>query len=137
MARIRSTNTKPELIVRQLLHRMGYRFRIHHRDLPGSPDIVFTKRKRAIFVHGCFWHQHDGCKAAHIPETGKDYWTAKFDRNKARDLRKETDIRALGWTPIIVWECETRNPNVLGERLQQLLGPPRLEGRHCARLTLD
>lgn len=108
MARIRGTHTVPEVTVRRLIHRLGYRFRLHRRDLPGSPDIVFPARKKAIFVHGCFWHGH-GCKWGKLPKTKLDYWAPKITANRHRDSRKAKELRKCGWTSLTVWQCELRS----------------------------
>ncbi len=125
MALIRSKDTRPELIVRRFLHRLGYRYRLHRRDLPGVPDLVFSARKAVLFVHGCFWHAHDDCKVAHRPESRSTYWAEKFERNKARDRRNEEALRLLGWNILTVWECETKDLYTLECRLTAGLGPPR------------
>ena len=106
MSRIRSTNTSPEVALRRELHAMGFRFRLHCKDLPGKPDIVLPRYRTAIFVHGCFWHRHDGCKVATTPKSNAGFWQEKFDRNVARDARSEELLKAQGWTVIVVWECE-------------------------------
>ena len=124
MSRVRGRDTKPEMIVRRALHAMGYRFRLHRRDLPGSPDLVLPSRSVALFVHGCFWHRHSGCRLASTPKTRTDFWLAKFQRNVARDAANEARLRELGWRVIVVWECETRSPISLEERLRKELGPP-------------
>lgn len=120
MSRVRQKNTKPEIVVRQLLHAKGYRFRLHYRELPGTPDIVFPGRRKAIFVHGCFWHRHEGCKKASTPKTRRDFWQAKFAANQARDARKIAELHNLGWTTMIVWECEIRDGD-LADRLREFL----------------
>jgi DNA mismatch endonuclease (patch repair protein) len=106
MARIHGVNTSPELAVRRFLHERGFRFRLHRRNLPGRPDIVLPKLHMAIFVHGCFWHRHPGCKKASTPSTRKAFWKAKFDANVERDKRKAAELRDRGWTTITIWECE-------------------------------
>ena len=106
MARIRSKNTKPEHIVRSLLHRMGYRFRLYRNDLPGRPDIVMPKYKTVVFVHGCFWHQHKGCRDGVVPKTKRRYWKPKLTRNVLRDKEHVRALRALGWRVVSIWECE-------------------------------
>lgn len=121
MARIGSKDTKPELLVRKLLHGMGYRYRLHRRDLPGTPDICFPGRRKVVFVHGCFWHRHDGCKRATTPSTRKSYWEQKFDRNVVRDRRNLADLAHLGWKTLVVWECETADLPTLAERLKKFL----------------
>jgi len=108
MGRIRSSNTKPERLVRSLVHGLGLRFRNEARDLPGNPDLVNRSAKWAIFVHGCFWHQHDGCQLASSPRTNTSYWTAKLARNKERDSGSLVALRAMGYRVLVVWECETR-----------------------------
>lgn len=109
MAGIRGKNTTPELIVRRLLFALGYRFRLHRRELPGAPDIVMVGRKVAVFVHGCFWHMHQGCRFARMPTTRSDFWRAKLEANVERDQRSVDRLRASGWRVLCVWECSTRN----------------------------
>lgn len=121
MAKVGPRNTKPEMVVRRLLHRMGKRFRIHRRDLPGTPDIVLPGATQAIFVHGCFWHRHPGCPKASTPKTRQAFWLEKFDRNVERDRRKEHELRSAGWDVLTVWECETRNAIALETRLREWL----------------
>ncbi len=121
MSRIRGANTKPEIGVRSLLHRLGYRFRIHRRDLPGTPDIVLPGRGIAIFVHGCFWHGH-ACKRTKMPKSRVEYWVEKIEGNRRRDSRKRRKLRTLGWKVVIVWECELKRPERLAEKLRKELG---------------
>ncbi|KTE36430.1 hypothetical protein ATE62_14640 [Sphingopyxis sp. HIX] len=121
MARFRSQDTKPEIAVRRLLHRLGYRFRIHVGRLPGKPDIALPKYRTAIFVHGCFWHRHAGCKVATVPKTRQDFWQAKFEGNIQRDRRNASELEAMGWQVIIVWECETRDIDRVAEALESAL----------------
>lgn len=123
MAAIRGTDTKPELLVRSIAHRLGYRFRLHRRDLPGRPDLVFPGRGKVVFVHGCFWHQHPGCRYATRPATRAEFWAAKLDGNRERDTRVLQDLERLGWGVLVVWECETREPEAVGARLAAFLGP--------------
>lgn len=123
MRRVRKVNTKPEVVVRCLAHRMGYRFRLHRRDLPGTPDVVFPRRRRVIQVHGCFWHQHQGCRLASMPRSRLDYWGPKLARNVERDAEALDALRAAGWEPLVVWECETKDEDALHERLSRFLGP--------------
>ena len=105
MAAIRSKDTKPEKWVRSALHKQGFRFRLHNKKLPGSPDLVLRKYHAVIFINGCFWHQHEGCKAAHLPKTRRDFWEKKFARNVARDQKVLYQLKVLGWRAAIVWEC--------------------------------
>lgn len=121
MSRIRSADTKPEIAVRSLLHRMGYRFRLHRRDLPGTPDIVLPGRAAAIFVHGCFWHGH-ACKRSKMPKSRQDYWVEKIEGNRRRDARKRRALKALGWRVVVVWECELKSPARLAGKLNRALG---------------
>lgn len=109
MAAIRGKNTRPEIAVRKLLHRMGLRFRLHRKDLPGHPDIVLPRHRLAIFVHGCFWHRHEGCSRANAPKSRSDYWQAKFARNAARDERQQNLLRQGGWKVLTVWECKAKD----------------------------
>ena len=111
MSRIRHRDTKPEMLVRRLLHAMGFRYRLHDKRLPGSPDIVFASRKKAIFVHGCFWHRHPdaGCALARMPKSRLDFWRPKLEGNRTRDVRHQSELDALGWRYLIVWECELRD----------------------------
>ena len=109
MSAIKSKNTKPEITVRKLLHSMGYRFRLHKKDLPGSPDIVLPKYKTVIFVHGCFWHRHENCKYASTPKTRQEFWEAKFRENINRDKLNQENLSSKGWKIIIVWECEIKD----------------------------
>lgn len=122
MARIGPRDTKPELIVRRLLHVAGYRYRLHAANLPGRPDIVFPGRRAVIFVHGCFWHRHDGCRLATTPGTRVDFWTAKFEANRKRDQRATEQLNAAGWSALIIWQCETSRLDLLLSKLQQFLG---------------
>jgi DNA mismatch endonuclease (patch repair protein) len=121
MSKVRGKDTQPELIVRRKLHELGGRFRLHRRDLPGSPDIVMPSRNVALFVHGCFWHRHENCKMASMPKTRQDFWREKFDANMARDQRNMTDLERLGWRVEVIWECETRKREALSGRLKHLL----------------
>jgi DNA mismatch endonuclease, patch repair protein len=105
MSRIRGRNTRPELVLRKLLHSAGFRYRLHDAGLPGQPDLVLRKYKAVIFVHGCFWHRHAGCRVANMPKSNVAFWTAKFERNVARDATVESALRADGWRVLVVWEC--------------------------------
>ena len=121
MSRIRSKNTSPEKGVRSLLHRLGYRFRLHRKDLPGKPDIVLPKYKIVIDVRGCFWHRHPGCNRATIPKTNTDYWARKFENNVKRDRENKKKLKSLGWKIIIIWECQLKKPDVLVKKLENTL----------------
>tara|TARA_B100000674_G_scaffold410126_1_gene357831 strand:+ start:97 stop:519 length:423 start_codon:yes stop_codon:yes gene_type:complete len=121
MSAIKSKNTKPEIAVRKLLHSMGYRFRLHSKDLPGSPDIVLPKYKTVIFVHGCFWHRHDNCKYASTPKTRQEFWNKKFTTNIDRDLVIQNKIKNLNWRSIVIWECETKNMENLRYKIIDVL----------------
>jgi len=118
MASVKSKDTKPEIIVRKLLHSMGYRFRLHRKDLPGSPDIVLPKYHKVIFIHGCFWHGHEGCLRAKIPETNREFWEEKIRKNVKRDRDNCTKLIELGWQPIIIWGCEVSDLEKLRKRLR-------------------
>ena len=112
MSAIKSKNTKPEIAVRKLLHSMGYRFRLHRKDLPGSPDIVLPKYKTAIFVHGCFWHRHENCKYATTPKTRSAFWESKFNENIRRDRTNQNNLIKLGWKVLVIWECDLKSTNI-------------------------
>ena len=118
MSAIKSKNTKPEIAVRKLLHSMGYRFRLHRKDLPGSPDIVLPKYKTVIFVHGCFWHRHENCKYASTPKTRKEFWESKFKSNVKRDKESQEKIKNIGWQSVVVWECEIKNEKIKDKLLE-------------------
>lgn len=122
MARVRTSNTTPELVVRRCLHALGFRFRVHRRDLPGTPDIVLPRHRTAIFVHGCFWHRHSGCVKTTDPKTRPEFWQNKFQANIARDQRNLESLAALGWRTLVIWECETKDPEALRLMLGELLG---------------
>ena len=121
MALVRSRNTEPEKIVRQLVDRMGFRYRLHDDELPGRPDFVFSRRHKAIFVHGCFWHRHGGCKLARIPKSRVRFWTEKLEGNRKRDARNLARIRRLGWSSLVVWECQLTKPELLSRRIKRFL----------------
>ena len=118
MSAIKSKNTKPEIAVRKLLHSMGFRFRLHRKDLPGSPDIVLPKYKTVIFVHGCFWHRHENCKYASIPKTRKEFWESKFKANVKRDKEIQEKIKNIDWQSVVVWECEIKNEKIKDKLLE-------------------
>ncbi|MCG7972473.1 MAG: DNA mismatch endonuclease Vsr [Candidatus Thiodiazotropha taylori] len=121
MASVRSKDTKPEMIVRSLVHRLGYRYRLHRKGLPGKPDLVFPGRKAVIFVHGCFWHQHPGCKAATIPKTNTEFWKEKLQLNVQRDQHAINELEHAGWNVWVIWECETGNTEALTARVNEYL----------------
>jgi DNA mismatch endonuclease (patch repair protein) len=121
MSRIRGRDTHPERAVRSLLHRLGFRFRLHSRTLPGRPDVVLPKYHSVILVHGCFWHRHNGCAFAYTPKSRTAFWSRKFADNVARDHRTTQSLRRAGWRVIVVWECELRNLNALSRRLDRTL----------------
>ncbi|MDQ3288597.1 MAG: DNA mismatch endonuclease Vsr [Pseudomonadota bacterium] len=120
MSRIRSSGTAPELTVRSILHRLGLRFRVNRRELPGCPDIVLKKHRTVVFVHGCFWHQHRNCQFAYTPKTRIAFWERKFSANQERDGQVAKSLRASGWRVITVWECETKNEDKIRSRLRRL-----------------
>lgn len=126
MARIRSQNTAPEMQVRRLLHRLGYRFRLHRADLPGRPDIVLPGRRTVIFVHGCFWHQHPDptCTRARLPKSRLEYWIPKLQRNAERDAVHRENLVRAGWHVLEIWECQTARANALEETLKRILKHP-------------
>lgn len=124
MACIRSKNTAPEMIVRRILHSLGYRYRLHRREIPGTPDVVFARRRKVIQVHGCFWHQHPGCKAAHLPLSRLEYWQPKLARNITRDIASLEALSTAGWDVLVLWECEIKQGGDIQERLVLFLGPP-------------
>jgi DNA mismatch endonuclease (patch repair protein) len=121
MSRIRSRNTTPERVVRSLLHRLGYRFRLHRSDLPGNPDIVLPRYRTVIFVHGCFWHRHSRCRNAYFPKSNVRFWKEKFLKNIKRDANARRRLRLLGWRTIVIWECMTLSRERLADRLKLLL----------------
>lgn len=124
MRRIKSKGMVPEIAVRKLVHALGFRFRLHRRDLPGKPDLVLARHKKAIFVHGCFWHLHQDCREGRIPGTRQEYWRPKLERNVERDAANEAALRALGWDTLTVWECELKDASAVRDRLTKFLGPP-------------
>jgi DNA mismatch endonuclease, patch repair protein len=123
MSRIGGKDTAPELAVRRLLHALGYRFRLHRRDLPGTPDIVFPSRKRAIFVNGCFWHGH-GCRIGRAPKSRQEFWLPKLEKNRAKDARNKRALRNRGWGVLTVWQCQTKSQDRLAAQLRFFLGSP-------------
>ena len=120
MQAVKSRDTGPEMVVRRLLHSLGYRYRVHRKDLPGKPDVAFLSRRKAIFVHGCFWHGH-GCPKGRLPKSRLDYWEPKLNANKERDRRKEKELRSMGWDVLTIWQCETADLEALAGRLHGFL----------------
>lgn len=129
MSLVRSKNTKPEMVVRRLVHSLGYRYRLHNRKMPGAPDLVFPSRQAVIFVHGCFWHRHAKC--GRIPKSRLDYWLPKLERNKARDAENIKALRRDGWRVLVIWECQTRDEN-LARRINAFLVPPETSDRKAS-----
>lgn len=121
MRAIRSKDTQPERLVRSFIHRLGYRFRLHRKDLPGKPDLVFPSRQKVIFVHGCFWHAH-GCKGGLVPKTNRDFWLPKLQQNKIRDIKNLEDLTKLGWDTLVIWQCELTDMSLLEARVKMFLG---------------
>ncbi|MBP5955504.1 DNA mismatch endonuclease Vsr [Pseudomonas anatoliensis] len=122
MSMIKGKNTKPEMMVRSVCHELGLRYRLHRRDLPGTPDLVFVKNRICLFVNGCFWHRHPGCKYAYTPKSRLDFWLPKLARNVERDLNAQQTLLSLGWRVLIVWECDTKNREVLRTEIQKAFG---------------
>lgn len=125
MSRIRNKDSKPEMTVRRLVHKMGYRYRLHRRDLPGTPDLVFAKRGKIIFVHGCFWHRHETCKLTRWPKSKLDFWRPKLEENRRRDETAQRSLRKMGWSALVIWECQLRDVGRLETKIRTFLG-----GRH-------
>jgi DNA mismatch endonuclease (patch repair protein) len=121
MRAVKSKNTQTELKVRSLVHRLGFRFRLHRKELPGTPDLVFPARRKAIFVHGCFWHGHDCARGCRMPKTNCEYWKSKIDRNRQRDAANLGELRADGWQVLTIWECKISDSLVLAEGLRRFL----------------
>ena len=121
MAAVKNKNTAPEIIVRKTLHRLGYRFRLHRRDLPGNPDIVLPKYRAVIFVHGCFWHGHPGCSRASRPRTNAEFWNTKLDKNLRRDQEVQARLHALGWRVLVIWQCRTKDREQLEQQINHFL----------------
>jgi DNA mismatch endonuclease (patch repair protein) len=121
MARVRSRDTKPEMVVRRLVHAMGYRYRLHARDLPGKPDLVFRSREKVVFIHGCFWHRHAGCALARLPTSRQDFWLPKLNGNRQRDAKNERALRDAGWDVLTIWECELGDIAELKTRIRGFL----------------
>lgn len=128
MARVRGKDTKPELRVRRAAHSLGFRYRLHRRDLPGSPDLVFSRLRKVILVHGCYWHRHPGCRFAYTPKSNMEFWGRKFEANQERDRRALSQLADLGWDALVIWECETDEPDLLTARIASHLGGVRDNG---------
>lgn len=121
MALVRGKNTKPELVVRRLVHGLGYRYRLHRRDLPGTPDLVFPNRRKVIFVHGCFWHRHMNCALGRLPKSRSEFWFPKLEGNAERDERNVRELAQLGWRVLTVWECQLRDKTRLADMIRRFL----------------
>lgn len=121
MGRVRSKDTGPELVVRRLVHGMGYRYRLHGKGLPGRPDLVFRSRGKVIFVHGCFWHRHEGCALARLPKSREDFWLPKLEANRQRDERNRRDLKRAGWKVLTVWECQLGRVELVRKRIRRFL----------------
>lgn len=133
MSRIKGRDTQPEKLVRSLLHRMGYRFRLHRKNLPGKPDIVLPRHRKIIIINGCFWHGHPDCKRSARPATNREFWNEKIDKNVARDARNLEALAELGWAVLVVWQCETKNQHMLTARLRTFLeSSPAPESPECS-----
>lgn len=130
MSRIQGKDTGPEIRVRRLAHAIGFRFRLHRRDLPGSPDLVFSSHRKVIFVHGCYWHRHEGCRYAYSPKSNITFWQSKFETNVARDRRAASMLETLGWEVLVIWECETQNEEALRVRLIEFLSNNKRSDQH-------
>lgn len=128
MRAVKGRDTKPEMQVRRMLHALGYRYRTHLAKLPGRPDLAFTRRKAAVFVHGCFWHGHDCPRGGRMPKANAGFWRVKIDRNRERDGRTAAALEVIGWRSAVIWECELREPDRVAATLQAFLGPPRSNG---------
>ena len=121
MSRIRGKDTRPEMRVRRIVYGLGYRYRLHRKDLPGQPDLALAGRRKVIFVHGCFWHQHEGCRRGQLPKSNLKYWGPKLEENKRRDLANQLRLKDMGWEALVVWECETKNIFSLQARIEDFL----------------
>jgi DNA mismatch endonuclease (patch repair protein) len=121
MRAVKGRDTAPEMLVRRIAHRMGYRYRVHRKDLPGKPDLVFPSRRKMVFVHGCFWHGHECKRGARMPKANRDYWQAKIARNRARDIKNQESLHNMGWQVLVVWECETKDYEALAVKLRDFL----------------
>ena len=133
MRRIAGKDTSPELTVRRLVHSLGYRYRLHRHDLPGRPDMVFPSRRKVIFVHGCFWHQHEECGGARTPKSNKNYWSKKLRRNRQRDIENRIKLSAMGWDSLVIWECSVGQTAELRRLLKKFLGDPKQDPERWQR----
>lgn len=125
MARVHARDTKPEMLVRRMVHAMGYRYRLHAKDLPGKPDLVFRSRKKVLFVHGCFWHRHPGCVLARLPKSHQDFWMPKLTANRLRDMKCERSLEEAGWGVLVIWECELGDVSQLKAKIRGFLDAQR------------
>lgn len=121
MRAVKSRDTAPEMTVRRLVYSMGYRYRLHRKDLPGKPDLTFQSRRKVIFIHGCFWHGHDCKRGARVPKNNREYWETKIARNRERDSQNDEDLKREGWRILVVWECQIREPEAVAERIKSFL----------------
>lgn len=133
MQAVRSKNTKPELAVRKLVTRLGYRYRLHRSEIPGKPDLAFIGRRKVVFVHGCFWHGHDCVRGARVPKANSGYWATKIGRNRSRDVTHQERLMADGWRSLIIWECELREPDTVRRKLERFLSGRRLPSSRESR----
>jgi len=133
MRRVRGKDTTPELAVRKLVYGMGFRYRLHVRDLPGTPDLVFRPRWKVIFVHGCFWHRHSGCRCFRAPKSNVSFWASKLEKNANRDRRNQRLLKRNGWDYLVIWECQLRDPRALTARIQAFFR----DSRQCSGLDLN
>ena len=131
MSKIKGKNTKPEMIVRSACHELGLRYRLHRKDLPGTPDLVFPKYRLCLFVHGCFWHRHPGCKYAYTPKSRLDFWLPKLAKNVERAINAQRALEVSGWRVSIIWECQTKNTDTLRTEIQKMINPE-VGGQHIA-----
>ena len=136
MRAVKDRNTGPEMKVRRMVHAMGYRYRLHRKDLPGKPDLVFSSRRKIIFVHGCFWHSHDCTRGARVPKSNRDYWVPKLQRNKERDKTNRATLEDTGWNVLIIWECEVRAKEGLADRIRDFLTCGQISATSAHRLRL-
>lgn len=131
MSRIKGKNTKPEMIVRSACHDLGLRYRLHRKDLPGTPDLVFPKHRLCLFVHGCFWHRHPGCKYAYTPKSRLEFWLPKLAKNVERDMKAKRALEVSGWRVSIIWECQTKNRDTLRAEIQKMINPE-IDSQHVS-----